>query len=304
MKYLITLLLFIFSFQFNLSQNQTIESNLEGLVLEIGDSFTPESFVRTSDGTQRDCQAIIYYNKKGVFNVGGSIVQDPSTGKIIANEPGEHEVVAVCVDSRNNGNRLSQTFLVTVKFTKTKSILLDIENETFTGNYIPYSYSTITENGLKRNDLIVNVTSSSPEIINVESNNLLKASNKGEANITFEVDGVKMTKKVKVKNNPVSSLNIRISETSIRTGDVVNIETKMYDKKGKKIEGLAPVFSFHGESFDGSNSASGLIKNNKFVADVAGLYTVNASFGNITSSTKIKVTDRDVKKNIARSNRN
>ena len=66
MKYLITLLLFIFSFQFNLSQNQTIESNLEGLVLEIGDSFTPESFVRTSDGTQRDCQAIIYYNKKGV----------------------------------------------------------------------------------------------------------------------------------------------------------------------------------------------------------------------------------------------
>ena len=123
MKYLITLLLFIFSFQFNLSQNQTIESNLEGLVLEIGDSFTPESFVRTSDGTQRDCQAIIYYNKKGVFNVGGSIVQDPSTGKIIANEPGEHEVVAVCVDSRNNGNRLSQTFLVTVKFTKTKSDL-------------------------------------------------------------------------------------------------------------------------------------------------------------------------------------
>ena len=187
MKYLITLLLFIFSFQINLSQNQTIESNLEGLVLEVGDSFTPESFVRTSDGTRRDCQAIIYYNKKGVFNVGGSIVQDPSTGKIIANEPGEHEVVAVCVDSRNNGNRLSQTFLVTVKFTKTKSILLDIENETFTGNYIPYSYSTITENGLKRNDLIVNVTSSSPEIINVESNNLLKASNKGEANITLSL---------------------------------------------------------------------------------------------------------------------
>jgi hypothetical protein len=72
----------------------------------------------------------------------------------------------------------------------------------------------------------------------------------------------------------------------------------MHDKKGKKIEGLNPVFSFYGESFDSSNSASGLIKNNKFVADVAGLYTVNASFGNITSSTKIKVTDRDVKKNI------
>ena len=88
MRYIITVLLFIFYYQTSLSQKQSIESNLDGLVLEVGDTFMPESFVKNYDGTTRNCETIIYYNKKGVFNVGGSIVQDPSTGKIVANEPG------------------------------------------------------------------------------------------------------------------------------------------------------------------------------------------------------------------------
>ena len=267
-------------------------------MLEIGDSFTPESFVRNSDGTTRNCDVIIYYNKKGVFNVGGSIVQDPSTGKIIANEPGQHEVVAVCVDSKNNGNRLSQTFLVNVNFTKTKSISLDVETEIFSGSYIPFSYTAITEKGNNRNDIIVDITSSNSEVISVDSNNLLKGLKKGEATITVEYDGVKTSKKIKVKNSPVNSLEIEVSSGSVRTGDVVTMQAKIKDKKGNEISGLNPVFSFSGVSFDSSNSASGLIKDNKFVADIAGLYTLNATFGNITSSTKIKVVERDIKRDI------
>ena len=49
MRYIITILLFIFSFQINFSQNQTIESNLSGLVLEVGDTFMPESIVKNFD---------------------------------------------------------------------------------------------------------------------------------------------------------------------------------------------------------------------------------------------------------------
>ena len=173
MKYIIASLLFIFSFQLNFSQKQTIESNLEGLTLEIGDSFMPESFVKNSDGTTRNCETIIYYNKKGVFNVGGSIVQDPSTGKIIANEPGQHEVVAVCVDSRNNGDRLSQTFIVTVNYTKTASVKLEVSNEAFAGSYLPLAYKSVTANGNERNDLTGNIKSSDANVVSVDSNGLL-----------------------------------------------------------------------------------------------------------------------------------
>ena len=298
MRYIITILLFIFSFQINFSQNQTIESNLSGLVLEVGDTFMPESFVKNFDGTTRNCETIIYYNKKGVFNVGGSIVQDPSTGKIVANEPGKHEVVAVCVDSRNNGDRLSQTFIVTVNYTKTKSVKIEVSDEAFAGSYVPLTYKSVTANGNERNDLIANINSSNTDIVSVDSNGLVKALKKGDATLTVEVDGVKATKKIKVKDNPVISLNISASSNSVRTGDVVTMSSKMVGKKGKEINNLKPTYSFHGVSFDGSSSASGLIKENKFVADVSGLYTVNAHFGNVTSSTKIKVTDRDIKRDI------
>ena len=298
MRYIITILLFIFSFQINFSQNQTIESNLSGLVLEVGDTFMPESFVKNFDGTTRNCETIIYYNKKGVFNVGGSIVQDPSTGKIVANEPGKHEVVAVCVDSRNNGDRLSQTFIVTVNYTKTKSVKIEVSDEAFAGSYVPLTYKSVTANGNERNDLIANINSSNTDIVSVDSNGLVKALKKGEATLTVEVDGVKATKKIKVKDNPVISLNISASSNSVRTGDVVTLSSKMLGKKGKEINNLNPTYSFHGVSFDGSSSASGLVKENKFVADVSGLYTVNAHFGNVTSSTKIKVTDRDIKRDI------
>jgi len=298
MRYIITILLFIFSFQINFSQNQTIESNLSGLVLEVGDTFMPESFVKNFDGTTRNCETIIYYNKKGVFNVGGSIVQDPSTGKIVANEPGKHEVVAVCVDSRNNGDRLSQTFIVTVNYTKTKSVKIEVSDEAFAGSYVPLTYKSVTANGNERNDLIANINSSNKDVVSVDSNGLVKALKKGDATLTVEVDGVKASKKIKVKDSPVISLNISASSNSVRTGDVVTLSSKMLGKKGKEINNLNPTYSYHGVSFDGSSSASGLVKENKFVADVSGLYTVNAHFGNVTSSTKIKVTDRDIKRDI------
>ena len=298
MRYIITILLFIFSFQINFSQNQTIESNLSGLVLEVGDTFMPESFVKNFDGTTRNCETIIYYNKKGVFNVGGSIVQDPSTGKIVANEPGKHEVVAVCVDSRNNGDRLSQTFIVTVNYTKTESVKIEVSDEAFVGSYVPLTYKSVTANGNERNDLIANINSSNKDVVSVDSNGLVKALKKGDATLTVEVDGVKASKKIKVKDSPVISLNISASSNSVRTGDVVTLSSKMLGKKGKEINNLNPTYSFYGVSFDGSSSASGLIKENKFVADVSGLYTINVHFGNITSSTKIKVTDRDIKRDI------
>ena len=295
MKKITFLLLIISSISF--AQNRTIESNLEGLVLEVGDSFTPETYVKNADGSTGTCQAIIYYNKKGVFNVGGSIVQDPTTGNILANEPGDHEVVAVCVDPKNNGTRFSKTFLVSVKFSDPESIVFDLQDEVYTGNYIPLSYSIETKKGNSIDD-VVNISSSNPDIVSVDSNDLLKAMRKGKANISLEFQGLKVSKEIKVMDNPVNSIKISVSKNSVKTGEVVTLNGILLDRKGKEIKGVNPTFSFHGKSFDSSNSASGLVMDNKFVADIAGLYTVNASFGNVSASSRIKVLDRGVKRDI------
>jgi hypothetical protein len=55
------------------SQNKTIISDLDGLTLNIGETFTPNTYVSNSDGLKSNCNNIIYYNKKGVFSSATSI---------------------------------------------------------------------------------------------------------------------------------------------------------------------------------------------------------------------------------------
>ena len=81
------------------SQEKSVISNLEDLTLNVGEIFKPESKVVNSDGSQGECVRVFYYNKKGVFSSAKAISFDRSEGTLEANEPGTHEVVAICIDS-------------------------------------------------------------------------------------------------------------------------------------------------------------------------------------------------------------
>ena len=122
MKFLVTqslIISLIFS-NIGFAQNKTIVSDLENLTLDIGQLYKPVSSVVLSDGSTGECTRIIYYNKKGVFSSAKSITFDRSEGTLKANEPGTHEIVAVCIDSQ--GKRLSKTFYVNVNYPKIKEI--------------------------------------------------------------------------------------------------------------------------------------------------------------------------------------
>ena len=131
------------------AQNKTIVSDLENLTLDIGQLYKPVSNVVLSDGSTVDCMNIIYYNKKGVFSSAKSITFDRSEGTLKANEPGTHEIVAVCIDSQ--GRRLSKTFNVNVNYPKIKEIKLSINDENiYIGNYVKLIYEITDELDNKR----------------------------------------------------------------------------------------------------------------------------------------------------------
>ena len=235
------LLLFLLSSFTSLSQKRDIQSNIEDLVLNLGDSFTPETSILNSDGSTSQCQNLIYYNKKGVFNVGNSIYVDPNTGNIVANEPGLHEVVVLCVGI-NDGNRLSKTFNVRVNYSKASSLIIDLVDYEYVGNYISYSYKIKTKNGVEVLNASPKVYSSNPEIVYVDNNYELKAMKEGSADLTFEFDDVKYVKKIEINKNPVSALFIYSEENKIKTGDVLELKTVMYGSDGKEIKNLNPSF--------------------------------------------------------------
>ena len=298
MKNLILIIIVTFSLQLNYSQNLSIESNLNGLILNIGDTFQAESFISDLDGNKSTCERLIYYQKDGVFNVGATI--DP-TGLLVASEPGVFEIVAVCV-GMEGGKRLSQTFMVGVKFPKASSIEFNSIGELFVGNFAVINSVATYADGKEKSDVKFSFKSSDPTVIDVDNLNNLKAIKKGSSVITASFDGQTVSKKISVLNNPVSSIDLSFDSSAVvKTGDVINLSAKLKDKKGNILNGINPKFSFSGVSTNKSTTASGLISDQgKFVADIAGDYVINASFGNISSSIQVKAIDRDIRKEIVK----
>ena len=131
------------------SQDKFIVSNLKDITLDIGQVFKPESRVINSDGSEVECSRIIYYNKKGVFSSAKSITFDREKGTLKANEPGTHDVVAVCINS--NGKRLTKTFNINVNYPKIKKVkLLNNQKNIYVGNYIKLIYEITDEFENKR----------------------------------------------------------------------------------------------------------------------------------------------------------
>ena len=303
--------IFLLCTNFCFPQDKSIVSNLANLTLNIGEIFTPKSEIIHSDGTKVECVKVIYYNKKGVFSTAKSIIFDRDKGTLKANDPGTHEVVAVCID--NNGNRLTKTFSVNINYPKIKYIrLLTNQKSIYVGNYVKLTFEITDEFDTKRiidywnydkakryfANVGVTLTSNNNKISIDSSNNIL-AIEEGDATIMANFDGATDKIDINIQKNPVSELNLISDNSNVKTGDVVNFDIIALDKKGNEIKNMPVEFSFTGKSFDKSNLASGLVlEDGRFVGDIPGKYIISARVGNIISSKIINVFPRNVKREV------
>ena len=265
--------------------------------MKLGDSFTPSTYVVDKGNNRSGCERMIYYNKRGVFSTANSISVDNQTGTITANQPGVHEVVAVCFGQ--DKKRISRTFQVNVKYPKVKEINVSLNSDkVYTGTYVPISYEVIDEMGFKRENVNFSLTSSN-DILSIDPINNVKALKAGKTTLEATFEGITGRINIEVIENPVVSIDLVSNLNQMRTGDVVQLEATAFDKKGKELSDIPFEYSYKGKSFDKSNTASGLIDNEgRFVADVAGNYTVTVSIGNVTNSKALVVYDRNVKRDV------
>ena len=299
MKNHLLLIIFLLISVSGLAQIKTIESDLLDLKLNVGDTFTPSSYVMTSDGSTSQCDNMIYYNKKGVFSTAQSIQVDNETGKIEANQPGLHEVVAVCITE--GGKRLSRTFIVDVEFPAVKEIKITLNSDNvYEGTYVPISYEVIDEMGFVRENVNFSITSSNQNL-KIDDVNNIKAVKPGSVTLNATYEGITGSLNLNVLKNPVDYINLTSSADQARTGDVIQLKAVAYNKKGQILNNIPFEYSFKGKSFDKSNSASGLVINDgRFVADVSGNYLVSASIGNISVSKALNIYERNVKRDVVK----
>ena len=312
MKNNILLLIFISFSTLLFSQDRSIVSDLDELKLDIGQVYKPTTYSVDNKGKKYDCERVIYYYKKGAFSMTGKVMEfDRNKGTIKAVEPGYHEVVAICYDSGSSSRR---TFNVSINYPKVKSIeILTNDMGIYTDSYIPLSYKITDQMGIVRNidywksdnaeryfsNLEFSINSSNDKLNIDDSNNVL-AVKSGSATIHVVFDGVKSSKTINIKKNPVVNIDLSLQKPEkVRTGDVIKLEGNAFDKRGNLITDLNLEYSFTGKSFDKSNSASGLIlQDGRFVGDVPGKYILTASFGNISKSKVVDVFQRKVQREV------
>ena len=312
MKNKFLIIVFTLFFSFLTSQEKSIVSDLDELKLDIGQIYEPSTYSVDNKGNKYDCERVIYYYKKGAFSMTGKVMEfDRAKGTIKAVEPGYHEIVAICYDGGSSSRR---TFNVTINYPKVKSIeILTNNQDIYTDSYIPLSYKITDQMNVIRDidywksdnaeryfsNLEFSINSSNDKLNIDDSNNVL-AVKSGSATINVVFDGVKSSKTINIKKNPVVNIDLNLQRPEkVRTGDVISLTGNAYDKRGNIIDGVELEYSFTGKSFDKSNSASGLIlQDGRFVGDVPGKYILTASFGNISKSKVVDVFQRKVQREV------
>ena len=312
MKNKILLLLFFLFSSTIIAQENNIVSDLDKLILDIGQVYKPTTYSVDNQGNKYDCERTIYYYKKGAFSTTGKVIEfDRGKGTLKAVEPGYHEVVAICYNSGSSNRR---TFNVKINYPKVKSIEILTNNQTiYTESYIPLSYKIIDQMDVVRDidywksdnaqryfsNLEFSINSSNDKLNIDDSNNVL-AVKSGSATINVVFDGVKASKTINIKKNPIVNIDLSLQKPErVRTGDVISLKANAFDKKGNLVNDVKLEYSFTGKSFDKSNSASGLmIQDGRFVGDVAGKYILTASFGKISKSRIVNVFKRNVKREV------
>ena len=130
-KPIILLFIIIFSFESYSQDSNRIVSNIQDLVLDVDESFTPSSVTMDDNDNEVSCNNMIYYSRNRE-----ALDVNNETGEITANLPGFYTVVAICI--QEEGKRLRKNFFVKVNYPPVNKIKISlINNVLYTDSYIP-----------------------------------------------------------------------------------------------------------------------------------------------------------------------
>jgi len=114
--------------------------------------------------------------------------------------------------------------------------------------------------------------------------------------ITAAVEEGKGEQRYTIAPYPVSSIDVQVSEGTLRTGDVVTLKAVAKGRGGVTVTD-APItwsFTYIPDDSVAAPGATGAIDGDKFVAEVAGTYTIVATTGPISGRKTIDVRPREV----------
>jgi hypothetical protein len=173
----------------------------------------------------------------------------------------------------------------------------------YTGLTLAHSIEGAQADGSVRPGLVATWRSSDATVATVDRFGNVTALKPGAVTITADVDPVRATKAYTVVANPVATLELGITETSNRTGDVIRLVGSPKRSDGAAVADAPITWSYTYKAPEGNTvqapGGPGIIDDGLFVANYPGRYTILASAGSANARTTLEVTPRDVRQKIS-----
>ena len=214
---------------------------------------------------------------------------------------GRHEIVISAVGEA--GGATPVQLRIPLNFTwpaLSRVEILPEPGRLYTGVTLGHRARAFHADSSQRPDLTFTWRSSNPAVATVDRFGNVTAIAPGATTISAEAEDVVARKAYTVVANPVSRLTIDLSQTSVRTGDVVHLKARAVRAGGAAVADVPITWSYTYVPDDtiAAPGATGIIDRGLFAAEVPGRYTLLASAGSATARAVLDVRPRDVRRRI------
>jgi hypothetical protein len=157
--------------------------------------------------------------------------------------------------------------------------------------------------GSERSGIAATWRTSDARIATVNRFGDLTALAPGAVTVTAEVEGARVTQSYTVTANPVAKLEIGITESQIRTGDVIHLKATARRANGAVVADAPITWSYTYAPDDsiapaGLPGGAGIVQFDRFAANYPGRYTILAQSGGAYAQWAVQVNPRDVRQRI------
>jgi hypothetical protein len=279
----------------------TVEVTPASLTLDVGEKAKLEAVVKDAEGNV--IQAPVIFISRARRNLG---VQ--ASGDVEAYRPGEYTIVAIVpqgedFNPRNpNQEGVRAEIAVTIPQPPLDRIIMSGLSATmFEGTTLRTKADVYDTTDVIRRDLTPTLATSDSSVATVDRFGQVKANRTGTFKLIASIESVTEEMTVDVVTNPIRSLELDPSETEARTGDVILMGGVAKDASGNPIEGYPIRYAVQAHEVDANPGAAAraqILDDGRFVAEEPGLYTVMALAGDLSATTTVEITPREVRRTV------
>ena len=250
------------------------------------------------------------------YDSGGAVIADADVrvtaprrsaryadGKLTALATGKFDVTATSVATPPNVP-VSINIPVTVSWAELRRIQIIAEQERLhTGVTVVHIAKGWHADSSERRGLTATWRTSNQAVARVDRFGNVTGVAAGSVTISAEAEGIRASKQYTVTANPVASIELGVTETAIRTGDVLHLKAIAKRANGTPVTDVGLTWSYTYTPDDsiapnGFPGGGGIVQFGRFVANYPGRYTLLAQYGSASARATVQVSPRDVRRRI------